>query len=87
MAAKHDGKRARANMWVTHQNLARSKGGRPGFMWQDRQASRPAKAVAETAAAPAPADSADPPAPADPADPDGSAPEASASATETPLRP
>jgi hypothetical protein len=62
-------------MWVTHQNLARSKGGRPGFMWQDRQASRPAKAVAETAAVPGPAD------------PDGSAPEASASATETPSRP
>jgi hypothetical protein len=76
VAAKHDGKRARANMWVTHQNLARSKGGRPGFMWQDRQASRPAKAVAETAAASVPAD---------PADSDGSTPEASA--TDTPARP
>ncbi len=74
MAAKHDGKRARANMWVTHQNLARSKGGRPGFMWQDRQASRPAKAVAETVAATAPAE------------PGASAPEASVAATETPSR-
>ncbi len=31
MAAKHDGKRAAANMWVTHQNLARAKGGRPQY--------------------------------------------------------
>ena len=31
MAAKHDGKRARENMWVTHQNLARQKGGKPGY--------------------------------------------------------
>ncbi len=31
MASKHDAKAARANMWVTHQNLARAKGGRPGF--------------------------------------------------------
>lgn len=29
MAAKFDGKHARANMWVTHQNLAKAKGGRP----------------------------------------------------------
>lgn len=26
MATKHDAKRAQANMWVTHQNLARAKG-------------------------------------------------------------
>lgn len=32
MAAKHDGKRARENMWVTHQNLAKAKGGRPLYM-------------------------------------------------------
>ncbi len=31
MAAKHDGKRAAANMWVTQQNLARAKGGRPKY--------------------------------------------------------
>lgn len=29
MASKHDAKRARENMWVTQQNLARAKGGRP----------------------------------------------------------
>lgn len=28
VTSKHDGKRARENMWVTHQNLARAKGGR-----------------------------------------------------------
>ena len=49
MAAKHDAKKARANMWVTHQNLARSKGGAPGFMWQPK-APRPAKPVAPKAA-------------------------------------
>lgn len=38
MAAKHDGKHARANMWVTHQNLARAKGGRPGFQFQEKGA-------------------------------------------------
>lgn len=32
MAAKHDGKHARANMWVTHQNLARAKGGYPQYV-------------------------------------------------------
>jgi hypothetical protein len=31
MAAKHDGKRARENIWVTQQNLARQKGGRPPY--------------------------------------------------------
>lgn len=51
MAAKHDAKKARANMWVTHQNLARSKGGRPGFFFQEKA---PRK-VAPAAPAPAPA--------------------------------
>lgn len=54
MAAKHDAKKARANMWVTHQNLARAKShgsGRPG-QWQPKPLPRPAKAPA---AAPAPA--------------------------------
>lgn len=31
MASKHDAKRARENMWVTHDNLKRSKGGRPRY--------------------------------------------------------
>ena len=31
MAAKHDGKKARANFWVAQQNIAKSKGGRPQF--------------------------------------------------------
>ena len=37
MAAKHDGKHARANMWVTHQNLARAKGGRPHYQYKERK--------------------------------------------------
>ena len=37
MAAKHDNKHARANMWVTHQNLARQKGGRPGYQFKERK--------------------------------------------------
>jgi hypothetical protein len=37
VAAKHDGKHARANMWVTHQNLARAKGGRPGYQFQEKK--------------------------------------------------
>ena len=45
MAAKHDGKKARANMWVTHQNLAAAKGGRPLYQFKERkvasQAPRP----------------------------------------------
>jgi hypothetical protein len=58
VAAKHDGKHARANMWVTHQNLARAKGGRPGYQFQERKLPRPAKVAAaipgaEPAAAPA----------------------------------
>ena len=37
MAAKHDGKHARANMWVTHQNLAAAKGGYPGYQFKERK--------------------------------------------------
>ncbi len=37
MAAKHDNKHARANMWVTHQNLAAQKGGRPGYQFKERK--------------------------------------------------
>ena len=37
MAAKHDNKHARANMWVTHQNLARAKGGYPGYQFKERK--------------------------------------------------
>jgi len=53
VAAKFDGKHARANMWVTHQNLARAKGGRPGYQFQERKAPRAPKgaAVAPAAAA------------------------------------
>lgn len=63
VAAKHDGKHARANMWVTHQNLARQKGGKPGYQFKERtrfQAPKPVPAAASTEqppaeAAPAPA--------------------------------
>ena len=37
MAAKHDAKKARANMWVTHQNLAAAKGGRPHYQFKERK--------------------------------------------------
>jgi hypothetical protein len=43
VAAKFDGKHARANMWVTHQNLARAKGGRPGYQFQERKVPRAPK--------------------------------------------
>ncbi len=46
MAAKFDGKHARANMWVTHQNLARQKGGRPGYTFQEKKAPRAPKVTA-----------------------------------------
>ena len=44
MAAKHDGKHARANMWVTHQNLARAKSGRPFHDAKSRKGLPPPKA-------------------------------------------
>ena len=60
MAAKHDGKRAAANMWVTYQNLARAKGGRPQYQQpvkkgkksppQPKEAEEKAEAKAETKA-------------------------------------
>lgn len=61
MAAKHDAKKARANMWVTHQNLARAKGGRPGFQFTPKPPRAPAKpATAPTAGADAPLPDAEP---------------------------
>lgn len=38
MASKHDAKRARANFWVTQQNLAKQKGGRAGFTFKEKRA-------------------------------------------------
>jgi hypothetical protein len=55
VAAKHDGKVARQNMWVTKQNLARSKGGWQGHPFQGRKPRAPA-----TVATPAPLPSASP---------------------------
>jgi hypothetical protein len=43
VAAKHDGKKARANFWVMQQNLAKQKGGRPGYKFSEKKAPRPAK--------------------------------------------
>lgn len=43
MAAKHDAKKARANHWVMQQNLAKQKGGRPGFKFNEKKAPRPVK--------------------------------------------
>ena len=48
MAAKHDGKHARANMWVTHQNLARAKSGRPFHDAKSRKGLPPPKAKPAT---------------------------------------
>jgi hypothetical protein len=57
VAAKHDNKHARANMWVTHQNLAAQKGGRPGYQFKERKApivaKRPAPAPKPAEAVPA----------------------------------
>ena len=47
MTAKFDAKRARENMWVTQQNLARQKGGRPHRQFNERKGPpTPAKRVA-----------------------------------------
>jgi hypothetical protein len=61
VAAKFDGKHARANMWVTHQNLARAKGGRPHYQPKEQRAPMvlpkgtvPRPASAEPKPAPAP---------------------------------
>ena len=58
MAAKHDGKHARANMWVTHQNLARAKGGRPHYQFKERKIPTLQKGVVATSPSsePKPAD-------------------------------
>ena len=61
MAAKHDNKHARANMWVTHQNLAAQKGGRPGYQFKERKTPVVAK---RPAPAPAPVETTPPAAPA-----------------------
>ena len=62
MAAKFDGKHARANMWVTQQNLARQKGGRPGYTFQEKKAPRAPRAPQVTAPA-TPAAAAEPKSP------------------------
>ena len=43
MAAKHDAKKARANHWVMQQNLAKQKGGRPGYQFTEKRPVKPAK--------------------------------------------
>lgn len=43
VAAKHDGKHARANLWVTQQNLMKQKGGRPGYQFKERKLPKVAK--------------------------------------------
>lgn len=51
MTAKFDAKRARENMWVTQQNLARQKGGRPHRQFNERKGPpAPAKRAAAEAA-------------------------------------
>jgi hypothetical protein len=68
VTAKFDAKRARENMWVTHQNLARAKGGRPLYAPKHRNVpavNKPAPRAPVNVSAPAPApvpESTDPPA-------------------------
>ena len=59
MAAKHDGKHARANMKMTHKNIARWMGGRPGRLFQEKKGPPTARAKAPP---PAPPDAVEPPA-------------------------
>lgn len=54
MAAKHDGKKARANHWVMQQNLAKQKGGRPGYKFNEKKLPRPAKSAVAPASNEAP---------------------------------
>jgi hypothetical protein len=54
VAAKHDAKKARANHWVMQQNMAKQKGGRPGFQFSEKKAPRPAKTGAVPARSEAP---------------------------------
>jgi hypothetical protein len=65
LAAKFDGKHARANFWVTQQNLAKQKGGYPGYQFSEKKRPKPVKSPAKPApAAPQAHDeSADSPAP------------------------
>ena len=51
MAAKHDGKKARANFWVMQQNLAKQKGGRPGYQFNEKKLPKPAKTAPKADAA------------------------------------
>jgi hypothetical protein len=52
MAAKFDGARASANMWVAQQNLAKWKGGRPHYQPKLRQQPPAPKPVAAPRVAP-----------------------------------
>ena len=54
MAAKHDAKKARANHWVMQQNLAKQKGGRPGYKFNEKKLPRPAKSAVVPASSEAP---------------------------------
>ena len=44
MTAKHDGRHAANNLWVTQQNLARAKGGRPQYEAKPRGPKAPVAA-------------------------------------------
>ena len=52
MAAKHDGKKARANFWVMQQNVAKQKG--QAFWMQKPRHTKLTKDAAPAPAAPAP---------------------------------
>jgi hypothetical protein len=58
VASKHDAKHARANFWVTQQNLAKQKGGFPGWQFKEK-APRP-KPAAQPAVQKSEAPKADP---------------------------
>jgi hypothetical protein len=55
VASQHDGKRARENMWVTHQNLARARGGRTYQPKPRAPKAAPVKGAPTTKAEPTPA--------------------------------
>jgi hypothetical protein len=54
VAAKHDAKKARANHWVMQQNLAKQKGGRPGYKFNEKKLPKPAKTAVVPASSEAP---------------------------------
>ena len=54
VAAKHDAKKARANFWVMQQNLAKQKGGRPGYKFNEKKLPKPAKSAVVPASSEAP---------------------------------